>query len=193
MRLIAGAVALSLSLGGCQNPPVALSDHYTPRESARPAKLLPGETACRVQLGDIHDLRESADEAVGTIGYRPLRLNDTAGWVRSGILTITRSPKINFVDANADLVLNIDLLKAYIRSAPTSKSANVVIRVHYAVHGLPADETLFRGLDAGMNWNSEDGEAQSALDRALSQILVNLSSDIVAHCSPAAGANAAAH
>jgi hypothetical protein len=111
---------------------------------------------------------------------------DTPAWLRSGIENLNRDPRIKFAGDTAPaaevVALDVELLKAYMLSLPTAKSANLVIRVRFSGRGGATSEQTYRGLDSGMNWNSGAGEMQSAFDSAMVQVLKALDGDIIARC-----------
>ncbi len=126
---------------------------------------------------------------MGEIAGRPIRSSETLQWVRSAFDTLDRNKHVRFVgaDEQADLVLTVDLLKAYVRSvAGMGKSGNVVVRVHYAPQGGSEDVQLYRGLDTGVDWNASEGETEGVLNRALSQIVIDVGEGIMSDCRSAA-------
>jgi hypothetical protein len=176
----------SLLLGGCSSQPYSLSSQFTPPES--PAWSTAATASCRVRVTEIHDLR--ADPlSMGVIGNRPIRGADAPAWVRSGLDSLGLDQRILLVGAelgnDADLALSLDLLKAYMHSITTQKSANVVLRVRYSRHGQPLDEQVYRGVDTGGNWAQGDGETQEAFDAALAESLTAIDRDIRTRCAAA--------
>jgi hypothetical protein len=185
------AAAVAALLAGCNDrPPVALSTQYDPGNAPlrqqHPALKSTGVTgpACAVQLGEIRDLRLDP-QSMGAIGYRPIRSADPVSWVRSGLVSITNDRRIAFVgaDPNASFEIGADLMKAYILSQATQKSANVVLRIHYSRNGATWDERIYRGVDVGANWVGGEDESQSALDRALSSALEQIRQDLLTRCA----------
>jgi len=175
----AGAAFAALSLVSCTGP-VTLSPDFSPR-APNASAAQPAEHACRVRLAEFHD--ELTDPGtMGSIGFRPIRA-DTAAWVRSGLGTLARDPRIQFVDGGqADLDLNVSLLKAYMISITTEKSANVVLRIRYTRPDASSDEQVYRGVDTGLDWAGTTDETQGALDDALAEALASIQRDVLARC-----------
>ena len=126
---------------------------------------------------------------MGEIGGRPIHQADEVAWLRSGLKSLDRDPRIQFVDATADgkpdLDLSVELLKAYLINITSDKSANVVLRIRYARQSAAPSEQVYRGTDTGANWISGQDETQGAFDYALAQILDGVDRDIVARCREA--------
>jgi hypothetical protein len=178
------AFAVALPLAACAtSDPINLSTQFTPPgprwlPSGNAAKM--GAGTCRVHLAKVSDVR-SDTQAMGTMGQRAVRISDSAAWVRSGVLSLSRDPQLRFVDDPSAFALNIELVKAYAESKGTERTASVVLRAEYSAN----DKQLYRGADASVNWNNTDSETQSGLDSALAQALEGLDRDIVARCKPA--------
>jgi len=121
---------------------------------------------------------------MGSISGRVVRAADSTAWLRSGLESLGRDGGITLVKAgDPDLVLSADLLKAYVMSVTTAKSANVVLSVHTSRRGVSAPDQVYRGTDEGPNWIAGDDEAQGALNRALSQALVQVRGDLLKQCA----------
>ncbi len=176
--LARAAMAIALpALSSCAPEPIALTGTYDARPSAsRPAQAA---ASCRVHLVSVIDARGDA-QAMGDIGGRPVLEKDSAAWLRSGIESLGSAGRIAFVDdRGAQFEMSAELLKAYIQSeAGMAEAANVVVRIHYG----GADEVIYRGRQAGVNWTSGTDETQSALDSSLSQILEKIGLDLADRC-----------
>jgi hypothetical protein len=167
-------------------PPVDLSPVFIPPSNPpwSASKNWPGgHPSCRVQLASVTDLRADP-QAMGDIGGRLVHSSDTRGWVESGLRTLSLDPRFVFVDsaAGADIVVNAELVNAYMLSITMDKSVSVVLRVRYAPQGKPVSEQVYRGVDTGTNWNSASGETQGAFDRALAQVIALVDADIDNRC-----------
>jgi len=169
-------------------PPIALTEGYSGASRAHGAlRPLWSFTPCRVHVDAVLDARAPAD-SMGEIGGRPIGGKDTIGWLRSGLQTLSDGSQIRFVGADqADLILRVELLKAYLLSnAQMAKTANVVVRVRYSdpssAQTTPPDEGTYRGHDSGVNWLSSSAESQAELDSALSQILDDIGGGIASRC-----------
>ncbi len=171
-----------------------LSSEYTPNahlarsshasQDAGTGKVPP----CQLRIGDIHDLRDD-NLSMGAYGDFPLRATDTAAWVRAGLQSLSQDSRLLVVDGSHDsaVVLNADLLKAYVMdSAQEARATNVVLRVHFGREGAVLGEKIYRGADAGLNWTGSKGETQSSLNEALGQIIDAVDADVLDYCGSAA-------
>ena len=140
--------------------------------------------ACKVSIGEVVDAR-SDTQSMGRFGGRYVRHEDTVGWLRSGLETLSHDKRLNFVGAeNGDsLMLHISLLKAYMEGLATSKNATVVLRVRYVHGGATVSENTYRGDLTDVNWGSGDGEARDSLNIALQEALHAVDADLAARCS----------
>jgi hypothetical protein len=170
-----------------------LSPEFTPDTHPSPHAVQDADKAalCRVRIGDVHDLRDD-NLTMGAYGEFTLRATDTASWVRAGLQSLNRDQRLLVDDATQDssaLVLNADLLKAYVMdSAQEARATNVVVRVHFSRQGAVLGEKTYRGADAGLNWTGSKGETQSSLNDALNQIVDAVDQDVMGYCGPAASA-----
>lgn len=187
MRLvrIAALPVLLPVLAACSSP-IDMPSQYTQRQTAHQAGNSHDRTvqACRVHLGTVGDLR-SDTHAMGDVAGRPVRVSDSAAWVRSGVLSLDQDTRIAFVGDAADLDLNVDLLKAYVMSITMNKASTVVARVRYSRHGVDDGEQVYRGSDTSLNWASGEGETQAALDSALADLLNAIHRDVLSRCTAA--------
>jgi len=181
-------LVLPFLLAACvSTKPVNLSEHFTPPRAAIGTAHVPAGGACVVTLAHIRDLR-SDTQSMGYIGARPVRAADTAAWLRSGFQSLNRDPRIKIADGTSGasgLVLNVEMLKAYMISITTDKSATLVLRVRYTAGNAPVQEQIYRGTNTSSNWDAGDGETQTAFDAALEQALLSIDADIVARCAAA--------
>ena len=181
--LAAGAACLALA--ACADQPVQLSQTYSPQDSlgqagrARAASRAP----CRVRLVDVKDLRDDP-QAAGTFSDRFVHAEDAPAWLRSGLLSISRDPRLAISDQTdtADLAVSVDLLKLYMETINQAKAANVVVRVHFGP-SAPGDEKVYRGAFTSLNWTGVSGEARGALDTALAQVLEAVDQDLANRCA----------
>ncbi len=182
----AAAVALCLATLGASLAPLngALA-------ATAPAGPLPG--ACKVRLLPVHDTRADPT-TMGSIGGKPVQSPDGPSWVMLALQTLGQDNHINLVagDAtDADIDVNVDLLKAYVISLTMSKSANVVVRAHYSHGANPPEDVVYRGVETGTNWASTQSESRGALGAALSQIVTQVHADVLQRCGAAKAAPAA--
>jgi hypothetical protein len=190
-RAIVVAGGLSAGMTACTPPPPAeLSPQFTPpRESWTPGAKAAAATSgnCRIYLAGVRDLR-SDPQSMGQFRFLQFRESDPAGWVRSGLQSLVRDGRITLVDnaAQAGLVLNAELLKAYAMNVTSeTQSVSVVVRVHYARGTTALDDQIYRGTENGPIWLNARTETQSSLDDALSQVIDRIDEDIVSRCGAA--------
>jgi hypothetical protein len=138
---------------------------------------------CSVHLGEVHDVRLDPND-LGMMGVRAVRTTDSVAWLQAALAALKQDHRLRFVDdaKDAQLVLRIDLVKAYIMTITTQKTSNVVLRVGYSRNGKDLDMQIARGRDTGGNWANGDEEAQGSLNRALVGAVSELDEDIVARC-----------
>jgi hypothetical protein len=137
----------------------------------------------------VRDLREDT-QAAGSFSGRFVHAEDAPAWLRSGLASLSRDPRLSVGDRRPDggpgLVIGVDLLKVYMLSINSAKSANVVVRVHYdPASGQPADQ-VYRGAFTSTNWTGADSEARGAFDVALSKVLDDLGPDLLKRCAAVA-------
>jgi hypothetical protein len=190
IRSIAATGAVCLTLGACADQPVQLSQSYSPMDSlGQTSHPLPaGRAPCRVRLANVQDLRDDP-QAAGTFSERFVHAEDAPAWLRSGLLSISRDSRLQLSDqtgAAADLEIKVDLLKLYMLTINEAKSANVVVRVHFAGQGVGSgDDKVYRGAFTSVNWTGAAGEARGALDTALSKVLEDVDQDLLTRCAAA--------
>lgn len=181
------AAALTIAaaaLAACSTQPIGLSSQFDPpsRASYASGKAAAPAEACRIRIAQFVDMRPDS-QSMGAIGVRTVHA-DTGAWVRSGIESLARDPRIQFVGATseADLSIDVELLKAYVMSMTVDKSSNVALRIRYARKGAAQGDALYRGTDTDVNWANGDGETQQSLNRALANLLEDVDQDILARC-----------
>jgi hypothetical protein len=186
---IAVAGSLSALLTACAPPPPAeLSPQFRPDHDSWPpgGKVASGGAAasCHIYLADVRDLR-SDPQSMGHFGGLQFRESDPAGWVRSGLQSLARDSRIALADnaAQSNLVLNVELLKAYATNVTgETHSVSVVVRVHYGRGSTPLDDQIYRGTENGLVWLNPRAETQSSVDDALSQVIDGIDQDIITRC-----------
>lgn len=164
-----------------------MSQSFTPPESSlarRGHRNGDEQNICQVFIRDVADKRMDKD-TMGQIGDRTIHDADPASWLRSGLLTLNRDKHITIAGSqkDSDLDLDVDLLKAYIISITSDKSANVVVRVHYSRNGAALGERVVRGVETGWNWGNGADEVQTAFNYALEDLLKTLAQDVDSRCA----------
>jgi len=171
-------------LAGCESPsPMNVSPQFAAERSNR--NVTPLKDACRVRIAAVNDARTATD-SMGQLAGRPIRAQDSLQWVGSAFDWLSRDRRLKLVSEGdpADLVLTVDLLKAYVRSgAGMGKAANVVVRVRYTPRNGAEDVQLYRGIDTGVNWATAEDETKGVLNRALNQVLNQVNDDTAERCA----------
>ena len=188
---VAAVVGLAvLGLAACAST-VVIAPTYAPATSAAPTPRGAGPATCRVRLAAIEDLRGDA-QAAGVFATRAIHAGDAPAWLRSGLLSPARDPRLAVSDQTppeaADLTIRVEFLKMYMLAINTSDSANVVVRVHYADPGAAPDDQVYRGVDTSMELTGLDAEVRGAFDDALSKLLSDLDRDLLTRCAAKAAA-----
>lgn len=174
-------------LAACaSSAPVTLDTRYRPvaqrdpqpalgaRPKAVPVAAAPA--ACAFHVASFEDKRPSG-ATLGHIAGRAVFLDDIQAWVRSGLATL---PGYADAPTPASIGLEVELVKAYLQSLTTAKTATVVMRVAYP--GAAAAPVQYRGTNTSVNWNSSDSEAREAMNLALGDVLARMRTDLGKHC-----------
>lgn len=138
---------------------------------------------CAVHLTDVIDVRPDPND-FGMVGQRSVRSPDSVAWLRAALSTLQQEARLRFVDDDrrAEITIRIELVKAYIMTMNTQKTANVVLRARYSRNGTAIDTQIARGRDTGVNWANGSDEVRGALNRALSAAVSELGNAIVIRC-----------
>lgn len=172
-----------LALAACSKEPIDLPSNFTPSYGASWAHSHgKSQTPCRIRIAQVSDKR-TVKESMGNLGVRQVRSPDPAAWLKSGLETLGRDPGLQIVDEQSDLDLDVELLKSYMLTITTDKSANVVVRVRYSRNGAALGEQVIRGTRTGWNWSNGSGEAEGAFDDALGDLLNMLDQDVESRCT----------
>lgn len=183
------ATAFASLLSACVSTvPLQMSDQYQP--PTRPAWAAPAISPnsavdCHLRIATIQDLRPDP-QSLGTIAGQALRTSDSIAWIRSALASLSRDPQLvmNEQADSAEIRLDVELMKAYvINITGETRSANVVLRVHYERNGQPLETEIYRGTDNALTWGAGQGESQSSFNIALSQIVEGVHRDVRALCS----------
>lgn len=188
------AFALSLLLALAAAPVGAADKPYVPLDMTAamgppaPTPPKPGKTTpppCRLHISGITDKR--SDPSMGFMGRGVVQSSDTPGWIRSGLVTLQGDPRWSFADRpeDADLVLEVEILKSYIFPVTTSKSATIVLRIRYSHAGGPLGENIYRGARDAVNWAGTKEETAGLLNRALLAAVDLVKADLSKGCTAA--------
>lgn len=175
---LAGLCAL---LAACSTAPVTLDGNYRPaKRTASRAKAPPAVPACDFHLVSLED-RRSSTETLGSIAGRVVHAEDFPAWLRSGFATVPGYAP----GPERGIGLRVELLKAYLQSISTAKTAAIVVRVAYPGAEAGERQVVYRGENTSTNWSSSDAETRAALDAALAEVLGKVRADLPAACPPA--------
>lgn len=194
-RSAQAALAFTMLAACADLPPVQLAATYAPTAYAPSRSPPSGREPCRVLLAGVKDLRDDP-QAAGDLGNRFVHAEDAPAWLRSGVMSLSRDGRLAVSDAlppdRSELTINVDLLKVYVVPINQAKSANVVVRVHYAGPRGPSDDQVYRGTYTSLDWTGMAVEARGALDKALDKALDGMDRGLVSRCGAthADGANA---
>ena len=180
---------VALALAGCgANAPVIMPMNYPSAAEAAPtapAAMSRASGACAVRIAEVRDQRTDP-HLLGDTTRQPVRVEDSGAWIRSAVQSLNGASGFRFVDQpvvdGGELVLNVELLKAYTMHMATDRAATVVIKVKYSRHGAPIDEQIYRGAENSVNWSNGASETRASLNTALGKILPALNKDILRYC-----------
>jgi hypothetical protein len=187
LAMLTCGVACVLLAGCAAREPVLMTAQYPPTSEAAPAETTRAEktAVCTVRLAAVRDQRTDP-RSLGDTGLQPVLTDNSAEWIGSGIRSLD-SPSLKFIDqpepGGAELVIDIDLLKAYAMNVNTNRIVSVVIRVKYSRHGTPIDEQVYRGSETGVNWSAGADETRDALNSALGKLREPVRQDILSRCA----------
>lgn len=187
--LIAGPLALLLATAALAAPPVPLDMTAAVGPPAptppRPGKVPP----CRLFIAGIEDKRSDTSN-MGSLGNTMVLSTDAPGWVRSGLVTLQGDARWTIADKaeNADLILNVEILKSYFIFVSTSKNSSVVLRVRYSHAGGDLGQAIYRGNKTAMNWAGTKSETAGLLNGALLDTVAQMDGDLAKGCAAAKAA-----
>jgi hypothetical protein len=113
--------------------------------------------------------------------------SDAPGWVRTGLVTLQGDRRWSLADRpeDADVILEVEIVKAYIFPVTSQKSANLVLRVRYSHAGGPLGENIYRGHRESVNWAGTREETQGLLNRGLATTVDLMKADLMKGCTAA--------
>ena len=175
------AISLGASLAGCRTETVHLDlsaaddisvSARSLRKPASPVAVL------SVAWRPIEDRRLDR-KLLGHIGPQAYVAESILPWIDRQLGAI-HGPDLIIVNnpAKADVVITPYLLKFYLQSIDVTKSAVVVLALKFEPSGQPAQERIYRGQYAGMNWSDSDEEMIGALRAAFSDCLHHIVTDL---------------
>jgi len=183
-------IVASVLVGCGARAPVTMPVEYPAHEPARAASTngstrhAPG--TCAVRIAEIRDERTDPHVLGDTVG-QPVRVEDSGAWVGSALRSLDGQSGLAFADRpeidGRELVMSVELLKAYTVHLATDRAATVVIRVKYSRSGTPIDEKIYRGAVNDLNWSNGADETLASLNDALGKLLKPVREDISRYCS----------
>lgn len=138
---------------------------------------------CRVRIASVRDTRIDPG-AVGNLVGLAVHFTDTAGWIASALDSLGRDPAIRIVTdgGESDLVLDVEIVKAYVATITTEKTARVVLHVHASGRGATARDDYYSGSDTSLDWIGGRAETEGALNDALTNAVRQIDRDVVIWC-----------
>lgn len=185
------AIVASALVGCAAHAPVTMPAEYPPAYAPARAASTNGSTGhagaiCAVRIAEVLDQRTDP-HVLGDTGSQPVRVENSGDWISSALRSLDGQSGLEFVDRPAvdgsELVMSVELLKAYTVHLATDRAATVVIKVKYSRHDAPIDEKIYRGADNDLNWSNGAGETLASLNDALRKLLKPVREDISRHCS----------
>lgn len=190
--LIGTLAAVAALLAGCASEYV-LSDRYRPDEAAghvvstepvEPSISTPVSTIgrnCPVGLGVVTDLRPEPS-LVGLLGGVGIKsAAGLKGWTSSAFQTLLCPSTIDAVGASSNaprLVLDIDVLKAWMSDVGPALSTSLVVKVRYVRSNIVVKEATYRGSDTSADLFRTQAQIQWEFDSAMRQILRQVRTDL---------------
>lgn len=129
---------------------------------------------CAFAVTAIDDQRD--DKALGHLFGTTVSGDGFVDWISGGLAAI---PGHSAGDVHVRL--RVEILKAYLQMIGSSKSANLVVRVHTSVGGDAPQIMTYRGVDISP-WNGMEVEIRRAMNRALSDLQLKLHADLTRAC-----------
>lgn len=180
---------LAALLVGCATPPTRPIQFQLDAGEGNPratAAAPESRSACALYVKAIVDTR-SPDEKVVPLQSYKLFTESIPRWVRDGVASLKNmGHRVVFAEeqtqsAPSDVVLSLQIRKAYVQPH-ISKSANLVLSAQYQ-HGEKSESRVYRGNDASVNWSGSADEFEGAMNRALTQVLMEISKDARRLCT----------
>ena len=185
----AAALVATVTLTGCSQE-MTISPRFNAANVGWNGTALAGNAVavrpggiCRLRIAPVRDARIDPG-SVGSLGGVAVHFNDTAGWIGAALNSLGRDPAIHIVtdDSEPDLVLDVEIVKAYVATITTEKSARVVLHVHASGRGVAARDDYYSGSDVSPNWINGRAETEGALNDALTNVVRQIDKDVVTWC-----------
>ena len=152
---------------------------------------------CSFYLQPVQDMRTDKEDLGKVIG-KPVHEGDMAGWLTSGVISLEADGyRVDTSASGSDqLIVHMDLLKAYMHGVGTSIVTNIVTRITYMrADGTILGQQVYRGSDTSIDWVGGDGEVNTDFRLATTDLLKQVEQDLSHYCAaappPASAANTA--
>jgi len=176
-------------LSGCSTAPLVLTNEYNgPNKNYLKKESAPAESIqCRLNVLKIEDQRNNK-ETMGKMGLQYVYYNNFVEWLGNGFNSLNNNGFVTFVDQeyvheNEDIDMAVVVKKAYIRNTSSSKISTLVLDVSYFNNDEALGKNIYRGSHTSVNWTGSESEVKEAFDISLSQILSEISADVLSYCS----------
>lgn len=177
------ATLISIFMTACSTSPVTLdAEHVAPMKYQEKKR---GATNCKIGVNKVLDQRTS--KISGSVAGRTITHDEIEKWLRE-VYIKTNNLDVDFVDdTNSDKNKSIDIsvIKLYSRSASTSMSSNIVLKVNYFDRNNEQSSTqnIFRGQATNMNWGSSSNEIKGLFTDALIEAVIQTAESLSHNCT----------
>jgi hypothetical protein len=177
LRISSVFLGLGLTLAGCGTPAKLDLRQAAPVLEQKLAIA----AAPLVHIAPAQDIRSNRED-LGIVGGRPFSGSDLSAWINQTMLRLGtekfRVSTSQTIPHDTALEIYPRLVKAYVDSITTSKTAVIVLEVVIIRPDGSKIVRHFRGQDAGVNWSSSEGEVVESLRRALARCGMKMRSEI---------------
>lgn len=165
---------------GCSTSPVDLNAGYKAPFKYKQHKI-DNSSTCTLGINNVLDQRSS--KGLGHVAGRVVSQKQIESWVREGYVE-TDNLAVDFVGSTESTgFLDISVIKLYSRSASTSISSNIVLKVEYFDSGGEAlSKKILRGQVTNMNWSSSPAEIKDLFTEALIDVVIQTSDMLSPKC-----------
>jgi hypothetical protein len=176
-----GWIAICLALVGCNS--TARLDLSSQAPQAERVRHTVKTEDTVVEFTTTKDSRLDP-ESLGAVARRRFDGDKVASWIDQALSTLGSTNYSVRTGAEhrpgaGTIIIHPSLLKLYVDSLSTTKTAVVVIQLDFELPGSRRATHTYRGQYAGMNWGSGTGEVTSALNLALSDCLEKIDESLI--------------
>lgn len=171
---------------------IAACGHRAPdRELQFKPQLAGQETpaaSCRIHVDSIDDARH-VNERFGSAHGFQLFETSILRWVQDSVGSLRRQGfAVTFAESETApagaLRLRLKVRKTYVHHAATAINANIVMTVEYSPVDAAIESKTYRGSNTSVNMVGAPGEVELGLNRAMTSLLSEMSTDINRLCRP---------